>query len=592
VRGHITDNGTASGVAQDVSKQKEFEEALIAAKDEAESANRLKSEFLANMSHEIRTPMNAILGFAELLSAGSFNLQQRSYLSGIVQAGKSLLALINDILDLSKIEAGRLMMGHDVVDLRFVCNDLASIFAVRTQEKGLQFELALSERIPKWLLLDEARLRQVLFNVLGNAVKFTECGFVRFSVDVLPSGDTSDAVQVIIEIADSGIGIAPEYQQRIFQPFTQQEGSNTRRFGGTGLGLALTRRLVELMNGTISVSSTVNVGSTFTIMLPGVICAENVVQNAVQHNPSLPNDVSEVRDSASYDFRPYTAPYTAHSAGSYTESDFTEQQSRTDHDRRDADNDTISRIAFEPATILVVDDIEANRVIVRGILESYANLTVLEAESAAEAIEIVQRFMPDIIIIDVQTMDGDGAKTITALRAQQQMSDVPIIALAASVLDEDVSRIRQLCEGLLTKPISQRRLLNELARFLPHRIVASDPSAPLHTAVPMKEETSLRSLCPEPLQSLIDSELLPQWQSISSTMSNLDIEEFALLFQQYAAFYDAQAATHYAKQLYEVSSTFRLHEMTKLFQQFPTLFGSQTSSQTTEPHTSTTNASL
>ena len=234
---------------------------------QAEAANRAKSEFLANMSHEIRTPMNAILGFTELLEKKIEDELLGSYLAAISSSGKTLLGLINDLLDLSKIEAGKLSIEWEPVNVTLVIDEIERIFELQTRKKGLDLILEVDPALPKWILLDEVRLKQVLLNLIGNAIKFTESGHVRLSVGKSAAkGDTS-RIDLVFRVEDTGVGIKEEEKDRIFDRFVQQSGQSTRTFGGTGLGLAITKRLVDLIGGTIEVKSEPDKSTVFIVRL-------------------------------------------------------------------------------------------------------------------------------------------------------------------------------------------------------------------------------------------------------------------------------------------------------------------------------------
>lgn len=242
---------------------------------EAEAASRSKSEFLANMSHEIRTPMNAVIGYSDLLSNSVTDPQQRNYLDAIRAGSRSLLMLINDILDLSRIEAGKMRLDYSAVSVRRLLGDVRHIFDLRAREQGITLEVSVDSGMPAAMMLDETRLRQVLFNLVGNAIKFTHEGGVTVRATATPiEPDEASAerqyCRLTVTVQDSGIGIAPDQQERIFDAFEQQEGQNTRRYGGTGLGLAISRKLAQMMGGELSVVSEEGVGSVFTVILPEV----------------------------------------------------------------------------------------------------------------------------------------------------------------------------------------------------------------------------------------------------------------------------------------------------------------------------------
>jgi signal transduction histidine kinase len=257
------------------------EQALLEAKEAADRANRAKSEFLANMSHEIRTPLNSVIGFSELLASQVRDPRQQNYLSAIQTGGRSLLTLINDILDLSKIEAGRLEINPEPVNLKLLIEEVRQIFAMKVNEKHLEFFVDIDPDIPDALFLDEARLRQVLLNLVGNAVKFTDTGHIAIKAQVVKSetgystpetrnSSPTSSVQppvssIRLQIEDTGIGIPEDQIDSVFESFKQQDGQSTRKYGGTGLGLTITKRLIELMNGQISLQSTVGNGSVFEI---------------------------------------------------------------------------------------------------------------------------------------------------------------------------------------------------------------------------------------------------------------------------------------------------------------------------------------
>jgi signal transduction histidine kinase/CheY-like chemotaxis protein len=398
------------GTQSDISASKAIEQDLRAAKRAAEAASQSKSAFLANMSHEIRTPLNAVLGVAHLLADSALDADQRALLDKAQAAGRSLLGIVNDVLDLAKIEAGEMHLVDEPFAPRELLRELESVYAVQAAGKGLGLSLHVDDAMPLALLGDAARLRQVLVNLVGNAIKFTHAGVVGMSATVQAG---ADGPRLLLAVRDSGIGITPEQQARLFLPFSQADESTTRRFGGTGLGLSIVRRLVELMQGTVSVQSEPGQGSEFRIELPlrAVDPARLPASDKVQPTPQ----------------------------------------------------------GLAGLRVLLVDDSEVNLEIARRMLER-EGAQVHTCGDGAQALAWLYRSPAavDVVLMDVQMPVMDGLQATQRLRADAAFARLPVIALTAGALSDE--RQRALDAGFddfVAKPIDPPELRRALCRIHP-----------------------------------------------------------------------------------------------------------------------------
>lgn len=396
-------------IGKDVTDRKELEKELRDAKVKADEANRAKSQFIANMSHEIRTPMNAILGFADMLKDLVDNDLKREYVENIQKSGKNLLLLINDILDLSKIEAGKKKVMNRPVNIERVVEEVLSIFALKSGDKGLEMRSTIDPNLPVALLLDEMKLRQILVNLVGNAIKFTREGYIEIGVKIDDFDDLESQLDLQIYVKDTGTGISESKQEAIFQDFEQENQSISEKYGGTGLGLAISNRLAQQMNGTIKVESKQNKGSTFTLHLSNV-------------------SISTMQEES-------------------------EEEKNTDVD-----------IAFNEGKILIVDDIKLNRQLVTELLKGYP-IEMLEAQNGTEAVRIASNEDLDLIFMDIKMVYMNGFEAMQLIK--EKKPNLPIVALTASGFDMNRKDSKKSWfDGYLRKPVNRRQILTELKKYV------------------------------------------------------------------------------------------------------------------------------
>ncbi|RYZ07887.1 MAG: response regulator [Alphaproteobacteria bacterium] len=381
---------------------------LAAETEKANAASSAKSDFLATMSHEIRTPLNGVLGMAQALAMDGLAADQREKLDVILSSGETLTALLNDILDLSKIEAGKMEISTVDSNLKASLDRAASLFEPVAREKGIVLSVVREGGGPDWLSFDRVRVHQCVTNLISNAVKFTQTGRVdvRWSIGASPEGKPH---RVRVSVTDTGIGMTEEALTRLFTAFTQADGSTTRRFGGTGLGLAITRKLARLMGGDVHVSSAVRQGSTFTLTFEAP---------AARKRAPIQRATAEV---------------------------------------------TQAPLPQRPVRILLVDDNATNRQVAKLFL-ARLQCEIVEAENGAEALQRLTEQSFDVVLLDVHMPVMDGCEAIRRIRASDQPWRIlPVIALTADAMEGD--RERFVAMGMtdyLAKPIDRRLLLNKI----------------------------------------------------------------------------------------------------------------------------------
>ena len=407
--------------ARDVRADRKLAHDLASAVQKAEHATQLKSEFLANMSHELRTPLNGILGMAQVLTGGDLSSAQAEQVSIILESGQSLLAILNDILDLSKIEAGRMEMSFVEADIRHKLARVCKLYQPIAEDKGIKLRLVVDPSVPSLLMLDTVRVRQCVGNLISNAVKFADKGDIL--VVVTAQARSNDTTRITIHVSDNGCGIPQDKVAQIFESFVQADGSTTRKYGGSGLGLPISRKLARMMGGDITVASEPGKGSIFTLTLDSQIVRQ---EKPAAFPPSV--TPSALNDSMTVATHP------------------------------------VSRTATR---VLVVDDNAINRRVARSFLEQN-DYDVHEACDGLQALDRLGARRFDLVLMDINMPELDGQRALDRLRAEDGPNvDVPVIALTADSMRGDREKyIARGFNGYVSKPIDQRSILTVMETCL------------------------------------------------------------------------------------------------------------------------------
>ncbi len=492
------------------------EQELLKAKLEAERNSEHKSLFLANMSHEIRTPMNAILGFSELLSHELAEPRHRQYLKSIRASADSLLQLINDILDMSKIEAGVIQLRLEPTDPRDICEFIHTVFSEAAAKRNVRIECILAEDLPRALLMDRMRLRQVMVNLVGNAVKFTDEGkiFIRVNWE---KAESSSHVLLIIEVQDTGVGIPADRLDAIFKPFVQSGAHSEKERQGTGLGLSIVKRLTEMMGGTVTAASVLGEGSAFHLRFPNT---------------------------------PISARH------------FTPEKKLAEIDVNFND--------LRPSTLLVVDDNEANCRLIEGML-SKSHHKLIFGSNGFEAVSQAIKARPDLVLLDIRMPGLDGRKALAQIRRSPGLELLPVVAVTASALMQDEAPLLESFSGYLRKPFSKGQLFAEVSQFLPWQPPTAAQPPQKSGGEPSDPVTPSLSIWPDEAMQELRRLKSEEWPLVRDSLAVNETKNFAEKLKTLGGQYSSPELLLYARSLTEHAVNYDVIAVEKELLQFGAL---------------------
>jgi PAS domain S-box-containing protein len=505
-------------IIRDVTVIKENEKQLQIAKNKAEEASKMKSQFLANVSHEIRTPLNAILGFSQWLFENTEITLHKGYLSSIINSGRNLLDVINDILDLSKLETGSMNIELNPMNYREIISDVKLAFQEELERKGLHFNITTDKALPNYILMDDLRFYQIIYNLVSNSVKFTEKGYIHvFAVGI--ETNVEGEIDLRISIEDTGIGIQESKLKSIFESFSQEDGQSTRNYDGTGLGLAIVEGLLKKMNGSVHVTSKEGKGTTFTITFSGV---------------------------------------------KVDKSDYTEKQLKSEPQ--------LPMLQLGPCKIMIVDDFDFNIEVLKALINS-DQATYIDAFDGNEALAKLQTVVPDIIFMDIRMPGIDGFEVTRIIRNDEKLKDIPIIAFSASTIKSRKDMIELLFDDFLEKPVFKSDVESILRKYMAPYLQTKSESG-LNDA---QSKSELTAACLEKLPEVIqvlEQEFLPKWENIKDGLVIYEVENFKSELSELAYNNEISPISEYCIELELGLQSFDIELIEKRLSEFPKLIES------------------
>lgn len=499
-------------IIRDLTEIRENEKQLKIAKEKAEEASQSKSEFLANVSHEIRTPLNAILGFSQWLHDNTNIQQHREYIGTILSSGRKLLSLMNDILDLSKIESGKMDVEMLPMHYHEVINDIKMVFKKDVEEKGISFKITTEPAVPDYIYMDELRFYQVIFNLVSNAVKFTSNGYVQVAASATKT-KTENEINLIITVEDTGVGIKANKQKEIFNSFTQQSGESDRDFEGTGLGLAIVNGLLSKLNGTINLKSKPGKGSVFTITL------------------------------------------------------FNVKVDTSEHPKKEVEQEERQMI-LAPCTIMIVDDIDYNILVLKKLIGT-DTVDFIEAKDGTEALAKLKDHKPDLIFMDIRMPGLSGFDITEMIRKDPKHQGTPIVAFTASTLKQQNEKINLMFDSYLQKPIFKKDVETVLKKFLSFSYI--NKANGKETA---ENEKVISVDCREDLPEIITELKLNfqnKWLGIKDSLVIYEIEEFNKQLEEFAFQKSFKPLLQYCAELDTGLKSFDIDLIEQKLSEFPSL---------------------